>query len=128
MDQSTLVEEWKEAGKLFLADFSRNFPLKAAFWLKEGEDGPWYLYVASEKITDQNRGAAYTEAGRSARRVHFDPFRVKIVRSDDPLVKAALCLQPSQPSPFGTYYDVALPGISGAEGAYFYPPTSTAAN
>lgn len=122
MDQNTLVEEWKETGRKFLSDFSRNFPLKTAFWLKEGEDSPWYLHVASEKISDENRDAAYTEVLRAARRADFDPFRVKIVRIDDPLVKAVLDIQRRHPGPHGTYYGGTLPGVSGVEGAYFYPP------
>ncbi len=87
MDQSALVDEWREAGKKFLLEFGKTYPLKTAFWLKEGEDGPWYLYVASDSVTDKNRGQAYADASRSARGVHFDPFRVKIMRSNDPLIK-----------------------------------------
>jgi hypothetical protein len=124
MAQETLVEEWKQAGKTFLAEFSRSFPPKAAFWLKEGEEGPWNLYIASEKIDQGNRDAAYTEVLRSARRVGFDPFRVRIVRTGDPIVKAALDVQPRRPMATGTYYNGIFPGISGFEGAYFYPPVN----
>lgn len=128
MDQSSLVDEWREAGKQFLVDFAKTYPLKAAFWLKEGEEGPWYLYVASDSISDKNHGQAYADANRSARSVHFDPFRVKIVRGNDPIVESVTDLQPTRPSPFGTYYDVPLPGVTGTGGAYFYPPLGVATN
>jgi hypothetical protein len=131
MDQSTLVDEWKEAGKLFLAEFSRRYPLKTAFWLKEGEDSPWYLYVASEKIEGTSFHDAYTEVVQAARQVRFDPSRVKLVRLDDPIVKAVLDIQARQPSTSGGYfhgllpgYHGLLPGTSGVDGAYFYPASN----
>src|SRR3990172_9062825 len=106
MDQDSLVEEWKESGKKFLAEFSHSYPIKAAFWVKDSEESPWYLYVASEKITEENLDAAYTEVLRSAKRlpVHFDPFRVKIVRTDEPIAKNVLDIQARHPGPFATYY------------------------
>jgi hypothetical protein len=124
MDQSPLVEEWRIVGKRFLDDFSRSFPVKLAVWLKEADGGPWELHVASDSITDQNRREAFIEIVQSAKRTGFDFSRVILMRANDPRVQAILGLQPRQPSAMGTYYDHALPGVSGTEGGYFYAPTS----
>jgi hypothetical protein len=67
MDQVPLVNEWKEGGKKFLEEFNNTFPVKTAFWAKDSEESPWYLYVASDKIDADNISAAYTEVLRTAK-------------------------------------------------------------
>ena len=124
MDQDSLVENRIEAGKRFLDEFNKEYPLKTAFWLKESDDGAWYLYVASERIDESNRRDAYMGVSRAAKRVqnvYFDRFWVKVVEKDHPLVNAVLEIQERYPNPLGIHYRGFRLGKASIEGAYFYP-------
>jgi len=93
MDQEPLVTEQIEAGRKFIEEFDKYRPVQAAFWLKATEDSGWYLYVASDQITDENFDVAYGEVARASRSIrdpNLDLFRVKVVGVDDPRDKAAL--------------------------------------
>jgi hypothetical protein len=69
MDQNTLVSEQIEAGAEFLGEFCKCLPVQAAFWFKDSEEGGWYLYVASEQITDENFDQPYGKVGRIVRQM-----------------------------------------------------------
>src|SRR3954471_24639647 len=105
MDQGPLVIDQIDAGARFLGAFQKYTPVQAAFWLKEGDEGGWSLYVASDKITDDNFDVAYGEVLRIAgepRHPPFDPFQVKLIGADDPLAKAALDTQRRYPGRVAT--------------------------
>ena len=55
-----------DAGARFLGEFEKYNPVQNAFWLKESDEGEWSLYVASDKITDDNFDVAYGEVLRIA--------------------------------------------------------------
>ena len=54
MDQGSLVMEDTKAGVELVRRLNQVIPVKVAFWLKESEEGPWYFYIASDQITDEN--------------------------------------------------------------------------
>jgi hypothetical protein len=126
-----LVNEQIEAGARFLRAFHQYAPVQSAFWLKGGEYGHWFLYVASEQITDANFDVGYGEVVRIADELHdpwFDMFQVKLIGADHPLAKAALEAQHRYPgrtplrireTPFGGIY---------AEEVYIYPALVSAAS
>jgi hypothetical protein len=92
MDQGPLVTDQIDAGAKFLGAFKKHTPVQNAFWLKDSDDGEWSLYVASDKITDDNFDVAYGEVVRIASELQdpfFDPFQVRLIGADDPLAKAA---------------------------------------
>jgi hypothetical protein len=130
MGQEPLVSEQIEAGASFLREFQKYAPVQAAFWLKESEDGPWYLYVASDRITNENVDAGYGEVVRitgSMRDPWFDPTYVKLIGSDERKAKAAAELQRRYPGRFPLrFHDQAFGGVSVEEG-YIYPPLPAAA-
>ncbi len=64
MDKGPLVDEEIAAGARFLGEFTKRYPVQFAFWLKEGENHNWRLYVVSERITDENFDKAYDEVVR----------------------------------------------------------------
>jgi hypothetical protein len=100
MDQGPLVTEQIEAGARFLAEFQNQYPVQAAFWLKDSEHGNWSLYVASEQITDDNFDLAYGEVVRIAGELKdpwFDLFQVRVIGAEGPLAKAAAALQHRYP-------------------------------
>jgi hypothetical protein len=93
MDQGALVREQIEAGNSFLHEFEKSVPVVVAFWMKDGEEDRFVLYVASDSFNDGNLGKAYREVSRIAREMGdplFDPFRVNLVRLKEPLVQAAI--------------------------------------
>ncbi len=122
-----------DAGARFLAEFQKYVPVQIAFWLKESDENEWSLYVASEKITDDNFDLAYGEVVRIAgalRDPFFDPFQVKWIALDDPLAKAALDIQQCHTGRIPTrFHGKTLGGLS-VEEVYIYPspvpvPTGT---
>jgi len=131
MDQEPLVTEQIEAGRRFLDEFDKYRPVRAAFWLKETEDSGWYLYVASDEITDENIAAAYSDVARAARNVedpNFDRFRVRLVGIDDGRAKAALDIYRQFPGRVPARVRPSQFGPLGAESVYLYPPRTTAAS
>ena len=101
MDQGPLVNEQIEAAASFLSEFQKSYPILAAFWLKESEEGWWWLYVASDQITDDNFDVAYSEVIRVAKVIQdpwFDTMQVKVIGKNDPLAKAAADLRARYPA------------------------------
>ncbi len=123
MDQGPLVSEQIDAGARFLGEFQKYVPVQAAFWLKDGEEGKWSLYVVSDQITDDNFDVAYGEVVRIDGIIQdpwFDSFQVKFLGADDRLAKAVRdlpqrCRGRIPPRFLGT-----LGGMSVAE-LYIYP-------
>ena len=58
------MSEKIDAAVRFLREFQNYAPIQTAFWLKDTEEGVWFLYVASPRITDDNFHLAYSEVGR----------------------------------------------------------------
>jgi hypothetical protein len=124
MDQGPLVSEQINSGARFLAEFQKYRPVQSAFWLKDGDEGAWYLYVASEQITDDNFDVAYREVGQVAdtlRDPEFDVFRVKVIGTDHPLAQAVLDLRRHYPGRTRFHLDGRRIGIVSVEELYLYP-------
>jgi len=124
MDQGSLVIDQFEAGAKFLGEFQKYYPVTVAFWLKDGDDGEWYLYVASDQITDDNFDVAYGEVGQIAAQLRdplFDPFRVKLVGADEPLAKAALEIRGRHARPVAARIHGNAFGGLPVEEVYIYP-------
>jgi hypothetical protein len=124
MDKEPLVIEQKDAGRQFLAEFQKYYPVRAAFWLRESDATEWDLYVASDQITDDNLDVAYGEAVTAAGAVpnpSFDLFRVKLIGVDDPLAKAAIELHRNYPGPIATHFGGRAFGGVSVDGVYLYP-------
>jgi hypothetical protein len=128
MDQSPLVIDEKNAGAELVRRLNETVPVAAAFWLKEDEEAPWYLYIASAQIDDETKRSGYGEVLRIAEEMtnaDFDPFRVKLVSADDPLAEAACDILRRLPAnrpmrlgaqPFGGRF---------IEGGFLYPASIT---
>src|SRR5437763_1281169 len=107
MDQGSLVAEQIEAGNRFLREFEKSTPVVLAFWKREGEDGQWNLFVASNRFDNGRVAAAYGDIlriGTKMKDPHFDPFRVTLVGLDEPGVQSALEFSRTHPPkiPFHT--------------------------
>jgi hypothetical protein len=124
MDQGPLVIDQIDAGARFLGEFQKYAPVRAAFWLKESDEGEWSLYVASDKITDDNFDEGYGEVLRIAgmlRDTPFDPFEVKLIGVDDPLAKAALDIHRRHPGRVATRFHGKVFGGLPVDEVYIYP-------
>jgi hypothetical protein len=100
MDQGSLVKERFEAGNRFLREFEKSTRVVVAFWLKEGEDGQWNLYVASDRFDKGKLGMAYGEVLQIAKELkdtYFEPFQVKLVGLTEPMVRAVLEIYTTHP-------------------------------
>jgi hypothetical protein len=124
MDKEPLVIEQKDAGRRFLTEFHKYYPVRVAFWLRESDATEWDLYVASDQITDDNFDVAYGEVVTAAGAVQdpsFDMFRVKLIGAEDPLAKAALEIQRGYPGPIATNFGGKMLGGVYVDGVYIYP-------
>lgn len=131
MDYEPLVTEQIEAAVPFLREFDKYAPVRVAFWVKRSERRYWYLYVASDEITDENFDRAYGEVFRIAGEMRdpwFDPLRVKVIGSDNPLAQAALDVQQRYPGRTCPRVRDTLFGGVMVDEAYIYPsPISASA-
>jgi hypothetical protein len=124
MDQGPLVTEQIDAGANLARAFDQRIPLRAAFWLKESEDGQWYLYLASDQINDSNFDVAYGEVLRilgPVAHLWLDPFQVKVTGVDDPVTKEVLAIQQRYPGKLATRLRNRMLGGLGVEEVYLYP-------
>lgn len=129
MDPGPLVTEQVEAGARFLGEFRKYLPVQSAFWLKDGEEGAWFLYIASDRITDDNFDVAYGEVLRIAGRLQdpsFDPFLVKLIGADDPLARAVADARRHYPGRAPTRLQGMTLGGTTVEDIYIYPAPAAA--
>ncbi len=124
MDQGPLVMEQIDAGAKLANEFDRRTPLQAAFWLKESEDGQWYLYLVSDQINDTNFDVAYREVLRLLGRgphMWLDPFQVKVAGVDDPVAKAVIGIQQKYPGSLAARLRNRMLGDVSVDEVYIYP-------
>jgi hypothetical protein len=128
MGQDALVidEGEKDAGAALIDQFSKAWPVQTAFWVKPSDSERWFLYIAAAGIDDSNVDEGYKEVLRLIQKLqtpYFDAFQVKLVKSEDPLVRAVMDVHKRyarvKVSPIN-YKGRYLGGMS-IEGAYLYP-------
>ena len=129
MDQIPLVTELVDAGKRFVEEFDKTFPIAVAFWLKDRDESSWNLHIASRQINDADRQKAFGEIVRVTTQMK-DPYvglmDIRLQKMDDRIVQFALDIQRRRPG-LTMVFDV--PSYYGVEveGMYLYPPLQTAA-
>ncbi len=127
MAQELLVAEQIEAGKKFVRDFCDYATVSAAFWVNPPDSEEWYLYIAFDGNGGTSIRNAYEEVIKrlgSLRNPWLDPFRIKLVKTADPVAQDAI--------EFRDYYSVDYPipynrsslGGMSIDGAYIYPHQS----
>jgi hypothetical protein len=128
MDQGQLVSEETDAGGELVRRLDKYVPVRAAFWVKDSEEGHWYLYIASDQINDTNLGSAYGQVLRLAGELaspYFDPFLVKLIPTSDPLAQAALDIHRRYPGRMSTRFGGTSFGGMGVDGVFLYPASVT---
>ena len=124
MDQSPLLSEETNAGAELVRRLDKSVPVKAAFWVKDGDGGRWYLYIASDQFENHNLDVGYGEVLRLAAEIespYVDPFQVKLIPASDPLAQATLEIHRQYPSRMATRLGANNFGGSGVDAVFIYP-------
>jgi hypothetical protein len=130
MDQASLVTEEIDAGAELVRRLEKALPVHAAFWVKDSEGGPWYLYVASDQIRSGELDAAYREILRLAWEIaspYLDAMQVKLVPASDPIAQAALEINHRFPGRIPARLGGTTFGGMGVDGLHVYPASVTSA-
>jgi hypothetical protein len=93
MDQGPLGRDQANPGAELIRRLSRSVPVKAAFWLKDSDEGHWLLHIASDRFDSPGRDAGYREVLRIAEEIadpYLDPVRVTLIPTSHKLAQAAL--------------------------------------
>jgi len=124
MDQEPLVIDEIKAASEFILKLNEVLPINAAFWLKESDDGLWFLHLASDHVTYGNIGEGYgkvIQVSNDMPELLLDLLRVKLIPIDDPLAQAALNIYEHAPSNRPTRLAGAMFGGTSVDGVYLYP-------
>ena len=125
MDQGRLVNEEIEGGAELARRFDDFAPVKAVFWLKASDSPYRYHYIASDHINDSNFDIAYGEILRLGRQIQspsINPFRVKVVNSQEPVAKAAVDINQRFGGKKAIRLSEELFGGMSVDDVYIYPP------
>ena len=116
MDNGPLVKEEIDAGRELVRRLGNYRPLKAAFWLKASDNPFRYLYFAADRSDFYPDDLSYREVLRVVDEMQdpdIDPYRLKVVAAEHPLVRDAVKIAEQYPAetgrrqgggPFGDLY------------------------
>ena len=123
MAQNSLVNDRIDSGARFLRQFGQKFPIQMAAWMKPNDSSQWYLYVSLEALAHKPIGPAYSEVFQSLRDLgddEFDPFQIKLIRTDDPLARQLLSIRGPAKRRATVFHSSYIAGELFDEG-YIYP-------
>jgi hypothetical protein len=130
MDQGTLVENQIDDGAKVVEKLRESgFDIVAAWWMKESEEGLWFLYLASKEVNEKGIKAAYRTihtvmAGLG--QLWVDRFEVKLVGPENPIAKDVLGILARYPGRLPTRYGGKRLGNVSVDDSYIYPQPVTA--
>jgi hypothetical protein len=134
MDQEALVsQQLIDDGKRFIERLvAEGMPVAAALWVKESENGRWYLYIVTPLVTaDGDSLEAYGPIGDVYRQMpepfSIGRFQTRPVSPSSPVGKAVVYRQEHYPGKGPFYYPGYRLGDVSFEGAYIYRPIPAAA-
>jgi hypothetical protein len=128
MDQASLVTEEIDAGAELVRRLEKTLSVEAAFWVKDAEGGPWYLYIASDQLRRGELDAGYREVLQLTSEMaspYFDALQVKLVPTSNPLAQAALEINQRFPGRIPTRFGGRSFGGTAVDGVYVYPASLT---
>ena len=106
---------------------AKALPIQAAFWLYDTYEGQWFLYLASDQVTDANIHEGYGHVLRADKEnpnLYLDVFHVKLIPLKSPLTQEALANYERYPSTAVSRINGASFGDLTISGGYLYPPPS----
>lgn len=131
MDYGPLVREEIETGREIIEKFNAYRPVKAAFWLKSGDDSQRYLYIASDDFNERSPREGYADLAYVMDTVddkEFSEFWIKLIGTDEPLAQEAIKISQKFPTAMGARFGRQMFGNVYAEDGYLYamPVTNSA--
>jgi hypothetical protein len=127
MDQGTLVEMQIDDGQRLLDRLADDgVAVTAAAWVKEGEGGQWFLYIATPLVgADGATRPAYRRLNTLMRELQkeafwIDPLEVKLIGADDPVTRAVVAVRDRHPGRAPTWFRGDRLGELATEEAYIY--------
>jgi hypothetical protein len=130
MDQASLVTEAIDAGAELVRRLEKTLSVQAAFWVKDADGGPWYLYIASDQVRRGELDAGYREILRLTWEMaspYLDALQVKLVPTSDPMAQGALEINRRFLGRVATRFGGTSFGGMAVDGAYVYPASITSA-
>ena len=124
MDNGPLVKEEIDGGRELLRRLNNYRTVKAAFWLKASESPYRYLYFACDRTDTHKEDLSYQEllpVFDELNDPELDPFRLKVVSADHPLVRDAVKKAEQFPLSLGRRSGGSRFGDLFAEDLYIYP-------
>ena len=115
-----------DAGAELIRRLDKSLPVQAAFWVKDSEGGPWYLYIASDQVRGGDLDAAYRQVLQLTWEMasgHLDALQVKLVPTSDPMAQDVLEIYRRFPAKTPTRFGGRSFGGIGVDGVYIYPPS-----
>ncbi len=134
MDQATLVEVQIQDGKRLIDRLvEEGVRVTAAAWIKEGDGGMWYLYLATPLVTEEEgKEPAYGRVNEVIRQMPapfwVDPFDIKVVSPKHRIAQAIADVNRRQAwsSALRYGFEGRQVGGVGIDSAYVYPSIAPA--
>ncbi len=126
MDQEPLVKEQIDAGERIAQAAGERIPLRAAFWLKDAEDGRWVFYLATDSDPYEGFDKAFPLL-QAEQGVWSDEFRFRVVGTDDSAARDVLEIQRTYPDFLPRRLRTQLLGGRYIEDSYLYAAPVAAA-
>lgn len=128
MVEGALVNDMIERGSILMQEYSRRFPLLAAFWGRQERDADWEFQLIPDVQRETSTGV-HRALAESAIAVHDTDFAVrhaKLLFPWDPEAGAILKAKDMRRNSNGIWLERGtIPG-SGYDAAYIYPSTRPA--
>lgn len=125
MDQGTLVENQINDGARIVEKLRESgFDVVAAWWMKDSEEGLWFLYLASKEVAEKGIKAAYHTVNTvmgGLGQLWVDRFKVKLVGPEDSITKDVLGILARYPGRMATRYGGKRLGNVSIDDSYIYP-------
>jgi hypothetical protein len=132
MAQASLVETQIRDGETLLERLAHEgIAVNAAGWVKESENGDWYLYLATPLVgEDGARRPAYRGVNTVIRKMEeegfgMDPFAIKVIGPHDPIARDMAAHREARPAGPPRRFRGNRLGELAFEEAYIYPPPAT---
>ena len=125
MAQDSLVADRRGAGERFLRSMAKHIPIEIAFWIKDGNDGRWTLYVVSGEVRhgkpDKWFSALFAAANEDELQ-EIEAHEVRYAMPRDRVVRAAMkAREEYAPNSSRIFRNKHIGGVF-AEEFYIYPP------
>jgi hypothetical protein len=134
MAEATLVDMQLQEGRRLIDRLAQEgVVVTAAAWVREAENGDWYLYLVTPLVEEAGgKRAAYHRVNEVIGALQengfgMDPFAKKVIGPADPLAQDLIAHRAGRPGGPPTPFRGSRLGELAVDEAYIYPPPPSAA-